>query len=35
MKLHTSIGPNPRAVKMFLAEKVKEENTPYDTPDIK
>lgn len=27
--------PYQSLVKIFLAEKVKEENTPYDTPDIK
>ena len=32
MKLHTSIGPNPRVVKMFLAEKGLE--IPFVTVDL-
>ena len=32
MKLHVSIGPNPRVVKMFLAEKGLE--TPLVTVDL-
>jgi glutathione S-transferase len=32
MKLHTSIGPNPRVVKMFLAEKGME--MPFVTVDL-
>ncbi|HZZ30568.1 MAG TPA: glutathione S-transferase [Phenylobacterium sp.] len=33
MKLHTSIGPNPRVVKMFLAEKGME--VPFVTVDLR
>ena len=33
MKLYTSIGPNPRVVKMFLAEKGLE--IPFVTVDLR